>query len=328
LRDTRRVLSAGKLQRSRLRVTFPQASDPMPRILCAGIAVLDEVFRVRTLPPPDGKVEASDFITIGGGCAANAAVAIVRLGGAVSLAAPLGGPEDTIGDRVIRGLEAQGVDCGPCVRVLGARTPVSAIFVDERGDRTIATYRDHRLNVVVPHDPGQLVAGVDGVLVDNRFAEFVEPLCSAAMARGIPVVIDADRPTVDSHPLFRIATHVIFSGECLRATARTDDLAAGLAHMAQFTGAFLAVTDGPRPVRWRDGSAPRETPAFAIEAIDTLGAGDVFHGAFTLALLEGRQIESALRFAAAAAGLKCTKFGGSMSAPSRRDVDALLAVAG
>jgi len=64
---------------------------------------------------------------------------------------------------------------------------------------------------------------------------------------------------------------------------------------------------------------------FAVEAIDTLGAGDVFHGAFTLALAEGRDVVAALRFAAAAAGLKCTRLGGSMAAPHRTEVDALLA---
>jgi sugar/nucleoside kinase (ribokinase family) len=62
----------------------------------------------------------------------------------------------------------------------------------------------------------------------------------------------------------------------------------------------------------------------AIETVDTLGAGDVFHGAFTLALVEGRAVEDAIRFAAAAAGLKCSRFGGSTAAPRRAEVDALL----
>jgi len=299
----------------------------MAHILCAGIAVLDEVFRVEAFPIPDTKVEASEFITIGGGCAANAAVAIVRLGGKVRFAAPLGGPagDDTIGDRVLEGLQREGVDCVGCVRTPGARTSVSAIFTDARGDRTIATYRDHRLNAVVPDDPDRLVAGMDAVLVDNRFADFVVPICRAGLARAIPVVLDADKPTDDRHPVFGAATHVIFSGECLRATARTDDLAAGLAHMGQFTDAFLAVTNGPNPVLWRDRGTIRETPAFAFEAVDTLGAGDVFHGAFTLALVEGLPVEGALRFAAAAAGLKCSRFGGSTAAPWRAEVDGLLA---
>jgi sulfofructose kinase len=299
----------------------------MPKILCAGIAVLDEVFRVKEFPIADSKVESSEFITIGGGCAANAAVAIARLSGAASLAAPLGGPagEDVIGDRVIDGLRRENVDCAGCVRVAGARTPVSAIFLNARGERTIATYRDSRLDGIVPADPQALVLGADAVLFDNRFPGFVAPICQAARRRGIPVVMDADKATTDSHPLFSIATHVIFSGECLRATARTDDLAAGLLHMARFTDAFLAVTNGPNPVLWHDGRTIREMPVFIIDAVDTLGAGDVFHGAFALALIEQQESQGAMRFAAAAAGLKCSQFGGSTAAPWRAEVEALLA---
>jgi sulfofructose kinase len=153
------------------------------------------------------------------------------------------------------------------------------------------------------------------------------PICRAAMARGIPVVIDADKAEDHRQPLFKAATHVIFSAQCLRAAARTDDLPLGLAQMGTLTDAFLAVTDGPRPVLWYDRSRAtiRETPVFAVKAVDTLGAGDVFHGAFALALVEGRGVEDALRFAAAAAGLKCSRFGGSAVAPRRAEVDALLA---
>jgi sugar/nucleoside kinase (ribokinase family) len=97
--------------------------------------------------------------------------------------------------------------------------------------------------------------------------------------------------------------------------------------MGKLIDAFLAVTDGSRPVLWCDPSHAtiRETPVFAVKAVDTLGAGDVFHGAFALALVEGRGVEEALRFAAAAAGLKCSRFGGGAVAPGRTEVDALLA---
>jgi sulfofructose kinase len=87
------------------------------------------------------------------------------------------------------------------------------------------------------------------------------------------------------------------------------------------------VTDGPRPIVWRDRKGIRRTPVFAVEAVDTLAAGDVFHGAFTLALVEGCAIEPAFRFAAAAAGIKCARFGGSAAAPWRAEVEALLAKA-
>jgi sulfofructose kinase len=297
----------------------------MANILCAGIAVLDEVFRVSAFPMPDTKVQASEFISIGGGNAANAAVAIARLGGKAYFAAPLG--VDAVGDRLVESLQREGVECVGCVRVPGARTPISGIFVDARGDRTIANYRDHRLNEATVDDPGLLVTAVDAVLADNRFPDFVLPICRAAMARGIPVVIDADKAEDHRQPLFKAATHVIFSAQCLRAAARTDDLPLGLAQMGTLTDAFLAVTNGPHPVLWYDRSRAtiRETPVFVIKAVDTLGAGDVFHGAFALALVEGRGVEDALRFAAAAAALKCSRFGGSAVAPQRAEVDALLA---
>ena len=204
-------------------------------------------------------------------------------------------------------------------------TALSAIFIDAHGDRMIVTHCDPRLAAATPADPASLVACADAVVADNRFPEFVRPICVAARARGLTVVLDADRPTQMSDELFRIATHVVFSSECLRATSGLDDLGAALAAMAARTPSFLAVTQGPRDVLWRDGAALRQSPVFAVEAIDTLGAGDVFHGAFTLALAEGRDVVAALQFAAAAAGLKCTRLGGSMAAPRRAEVDALLA---
>jgi len=117
----------------------------------------------------------------------------------------------------------------------------------------------------------------------------------------------------------------VFSGECLRLTTGLDDLSAGLQRMAARTSAFLAVSDGPAPVRYLDGGAVRMLPVFEVEAVDTLAAGDVFHAGIALALAEGRNAVAAMRFGAAAAGLKCTRFGGSMGAPTRDEVEAFLA---
>ncbi len=112
-----------------------------PRILCAGIIVLDEVFRVDEFPQPDGKVQAKGFFVVNGGCAANAALAIARLGGRAALAGPMGGPagDDDNGDRVLKALAREQVDCSFCQRVDGLSTALSAIFMNARGDRTIVT---------------------------------------------------------------------------------------------------------------------------------------------------------------------------------------------
>jgi sugar/nucleoside kinase (ribokinase family) len=189
----------------------------------------------------------------------------------------------------------------------------------------IVTYGDDRLAAATPSNPAHLVASADVVLADNRFPEFVRPICAAARERGLTVVLDADRPTEMSDDLFQIATHVVFSSECLRATTELDDLVAALTVIARTTSSFLAVTHGPHDVLWLEGTSLHKTPVFPVKAIDTLGAGDVFHGAFALALAEGRDLAAALRFAAAAAGLKCTRLGGSMAAPYRAEVEALLA---
>jgi sulfofructose kinase len=212
-----------------------------------------------------------------------------------------------------------------CVRLDGVTSALSAIFVNARGERTIATYRDHRLDAVTPRDADALAAGADAVLADNRFPNFSLPICRSALRRGIPVVLDADKPAQPDDPLFTACSHIVFSSEGLRATMRTDDLGAGLRQFGHTTNAFIAVTNGAAPVLWRDETdAIRELPVLRVSAVDTLAAGDVFHGAFALALIEGRAAEDALRFAAVAASLKCMRFGGSAAAPMRRDVDAML----
>src|SRR6516225_800504 len=274
------------------------SADRAPRILCAGIIVLDEVFRVDEFPQPDGKVQARGFFVVNGGCAANAAVAIARLGGRAFLAGPMGGPagQDDNGDRVLKALTREKVDCAACQRIGGFATALSAIFMNARGDRTIVTYPD-----------------------------FVRPICEAARRRNLPVILDGDRPTSEDDPLFRIASHVVFSWECLRETTGVADLGEGLLRIAAKSNAFLAVSNGPDDIVYLDRGKLRCLAVFKINAVDTLGAGDAFHGGFVLALAEGRNEVEAMRFGAAVAGIKCTRIGGSTGAPMRPEVEAFLA---
>ncbi len=301
-----------------------------PRVLCAGIIVLDEVFRVDEFPKPDGKVTANGYFVVNGGCAANAAVAIARLGGKVALAGPLGGPQgtDDNGDRVLAALQREHIDCTACQRVPGYATALSAIFIDGRGDRMIVTYRDERIAAVKPADPDALVAKADILLADNRYPAFVEPICLAARRRGIPVVVDGDRPTREDDPLFAMATHLIFSSECLRETTGVSDLTAGLLRIAKRTDAFLAVSNGPDAIVFLQAGKPARLPVFKIDAVDTLAAGDAFHGGFVLALAEGKNEIEAMRFGSAVAGIKCSRLGGGAGMPTRDEVEAFWAKLG
>jgi sulfofructose kinase len=298
-----------------------------PRVLCAGIIVLDEVFRVEEFPEPDSKVEAKGFFVVNGGCAANAAVAIARLGGRAALAGPMGGPagQDSNGDRVLQAFAREKLDTTHCQRIDGFSTALSAIFVDGKGDRTIVTYRDERIATAVPADADAIVAGADAVLVDNRFPIFVRPVCEAGRRRKIPVVLDGDKASVEDDPLFRICSHVVFSSECLRTTTGVTDLSEGLKRIARHSDAFLAVSNGPGDIVVLERGVLRTVPVFQIRAVDTLGAGDALHGGFVLGLAEGRNTDEALRFGSAVAGIKCSRIGGSAGAPTRAEVEAFLA---
>ena len=296
-------------------------------VVCTGIAVLDLVFRVASFPRPEVKTQASAFDTINGGNAANAAVAITHFGARASFAGPLGGPAgvDTVGDTFLALAAKENIDCSACPRVAGAPSSISAITIDERGERAIVNYRDDGLTAARAADPAALVADADAVIADNRFPEFVLDVCDAAMARKIPVVLDADEPRRDSNELLTRVSHVIFSAEGLRATAGTDHLGRALIDISKRTDAFLAVTDGANDVIWLDRGELRQVPAYAVKAVDTLGAGDTFHGIFTLMLAEGKTEREAMRFSAAAAALKCTRYGGILGAPTRAEVEAFLA---
>jgi sulfofructose kinase len=294
-------------------------------VLCAGIAVQDLLFRVERFPLPGRKTPAQDFVIVGGGCAANAAVAIARLGGHARYAGPLGGPAgaEPLSDRLIADLARAGVDTEGVVRVDGVTAPVSAIFIDAAGERMIATRRDPLLAAARVPAPEALVTDIAALLVDNRYPDFVLPLCQA-MRRG-PIVIDADRTTSIDDPLLAIATHVIFSEECLLGTTGMTELEPALRKAAAHIGAFLAVTNGANDILWMEALSLRRMPVFAVKATDTVAAGDVFHGAFALGLAEGQDERTAMRFAAAAAALKCQRFGGIGGAPRRSEVDGFLA---
>ena len=280
--------------------------------------------RVDKFPDAGTKVQASEFLITIGGQAGNAAVAIARLGGKVSFAGALGGRDDEIASRIVGNLEREGIDCSYAVRVAGASSAVSLIMIDPAGEKMIATRRDSGLREAVPADAKRAVAEIDAVLLDNRSADFVMPICQAAQVRGIPRVLDLDKAAALDDPLLAASTHVISSAEALTGSTGLGDLPAALQKLGAHYKGFLAVTNGPEGVYWLDGGKVRHMDAFKVKAIDTLGAGDTFHGAFTFRLIETGDLIESMRFGAAAAAIKCTRFGGLMGAPSRSEVEEFL----
>jgi sulfofructose kinase len=296
-----------------------------PRILCIGMPVRDLTFRVPSVPARGSKENAGHFDEIAGGNALNAAIAIVRLGGRATLCGPMGDAKETSSRYVFEQMAHEGVDTNHIVHMPGQVTPISAIMIDPTGERTIVTFRDPELWKVRLPKADALLDDCHAILAESRCAEFCTDLCAEAVRRGIPVIVDVDRAMSLREGLLTASTHLVFSSEPLQETAGIADDGEALRKVAKLTPSFLAGTRGPRGTIWLDeNGALQETPAFPVHTVDTLGAGDVFHGAFALAVTEGRELQQALRFASAAAALKCTRFGGAFAAPQRTEVEELL----
>lgn len=280
--------------------------------------------RVDAFPAPGAKVQASEFLITSGGQAGNAAVAVARLGATCSYIGALGDENDQVANTIARTFAREGIDVSRALRVPGARSSVSTILIDRTGEKMIATRRDTGLSSAVPDNPAAAVATIDAVLLDNRYVTLTLPICKAAQARGIPRVLDLDKPSPSSDPLVMGSTHVISSAEAMRESTGLKDYGAALRKFGEVYKGFLAVTNGPEGVYWLDKGEVRHMDAFKVEAVDTLGAGDTFHGAFTVRLVETNDPVESMRFAAAAAALKCLRFGGLTGAPTRAEVDDFL----
>ena len=301
-----------------------------PRLVCVGMATIDHVFRLTAIPREPTKVRAKEYVRISGGMAANAAVAIARLGGAVEYWGPVG--RDANGEDILAELAAERVGTGGVVRVPQA-SAVSAIMVDRAGERLVCGYSDPAAFDVDAELPLAQLAGFDAVHVDCRWWKAGRTVLAAARGLGKRAVFDADlAPAEALEALAPLASHAIFSERGLASVAAGDTPEAQLTDFADrhgpapgSEGVLYGVTLGPRGYVWLSGGRLWRLGVPEVEVIDTLGAGDVFHGAYAYALACGMDEAACARFASATAALKCTRFGGRSGTPSHAEVDALLA---
>ena len=266
--------------------------------------------RVERFPAPGGKVSATDFVITSGGQAGNAAVAMARLGAKITYIGALGDENDDVANTIIKTFAKENIDVSRALRVPGAKSSASLIMIDASGEKMIATRRNQGLSEAVPADPEGAVADADAVMLDNRYSNISLPICRSAKARGLPRVLDFDKPTPPADPLLQCCSHVICSADAIREATGVSELPAALRKLGQSFSEFLAVTNGPEGVYWLDDGEVRHMDAFKDDAVDTLGAGDTFHGAFAVRFVETHDVVESMRFAAAAAAIKCTRFGG------------------
>ncbi len=287
------------------------------RVICLGLSALDHIWRVDELFAGGGeKIRGTEHRTVGGGMAANAAVAVARLGGIAEFWGR--GGQDAAGEEMRSAMAEQGVDVGQFRLFAGGRSSVSAVIVDRSGERQIVNFRG-AYREEATWLPLETVATAASVLADPRWVTGARALFEAARQREVPTILDADMAEPDIfEALLPLTDHAIFSEPSLSRYTHQDG-ERGLEVVAAHGCRVAGVTQGARGVMWRIDGRTYERPADQIEVVDTSGAGDVFHGAYALAVGAGLAVPDCMAFASAAAALKCTRLGGRDGIPTLQE---------
>ncbi len=273
-------------------------------ILCIGRATFDLGYACPSYPVEDGKLSATHFWAGAGGSALNGAITARALGSKVQLFTLLGA--GSFADSVRAELQRFDVPARDFARSGAQVLPVSSIIVvPEGGTRTI-----------IDQQPEQVLDGklpalscVDGVSVlycDGFLPEVAVPLAAAARERGIPVVLDGGSWKAWTADLIAHVDHAVVSERFHPPQQGEADI---LDAVHALGPSMAAITRGPGPIHWSDGKRRGEIAPPKVDAIDTLGAGDIFHGAYCHFLSAGEGVRDALAHAAEVAAQSCRYYG-------------------
>ena len=293
------------------------------KIVGVGLANLDLLGVLPAFPDKNSKNRVDQVSIQGGGPAATAIAAAAALGARTALVGAIG--DDDFGRAICRGLEDLGVDVRGLVRVPGARSPFSFVAVD-RGDASRTVF--HAPGSAPPLDPATIDSGVldgaDVLVIDAR--QPAAQLLAARRARqqATTVLLDAERLDDATRSLLPVTDVCIASAQLGRELG--PDPVAALAALAALGPTTVVVTRGEEGSIGRRGDGPViRQPAFPVDAVDTTGCGDVYHGAFAVGLARRLDLAGCMELASAAAALKCRALGGRAGLPSAGELDAFLA---
>jgi sugar/nucleoside kinase (ribokinase family) len=292
-------------------------------VVGVGQSSLDRVCLLDAPPPLGGKAALLDSHDSPGGQIATAMLACARLGLRAAYLGTVG--DDSAAERVLAPLAREGVDLRGVKRVTGAPTRSATVLVDAASaERTILGYRDPRLALAPADLETGLIERAACLHVDAVDAEASAFAADVARRAGVPVVLDADSPGPGLEKLLAKVDFPIVSRGLAEAMGGRGGLRAALAELCALGARLAVVTLGEYGALARFGDRLIESPAFRVEARDTTGAGDVFHAAFVLGLLEGLACEPILRTANAAAAMSCRALGAQGGLPTRSELEAFL----
>ena len=289
-----------------------------PMIVGVGHSCLDRLCTVETYPPEDSSTHITSISVQGGGAVATALAASARLGTPSAMLGYLGA--DGTGREIRELLDSDGVDTRYIRDIPGGRSSVSYVMVNPaKSTRTKFPYPDDLPPI---QWDGELTAALRGAKVLHLDGTQYENALSAAKlakAAGVTVSLDGCSVRAGSEKcaaLAAMADILIMNAKYPTQVTGRADYGEALLEMAGWGPKIVIGTQGARGCLAVMGGQLRRFPAFSVEAVDTTGAGDVFHGAFLAGYLRGMDLEENIRFASAVSAIKCTQIGGRAGIPT------------
>ena len=298
-------------------------------VIGVGHCCQDSICVVEDYPPEDGSTHILSIDdSQGGGAVATALAAAARLGVSCAMMAHLG--DDAIGDQIKSGFERCGVDTSLIRRIPGGRSSSSMVMVHpENGSRTKFPFRDALPPLDFDRAQRGALSRAKVVHLDGTRYENAVKAAEIARDAGVTVSLDGCSRQKDNALNLRLAALadiLIMNAVYPFAVSGRTDREEALKFMAGLgEKKVVMMTAGSQGSYALIDGRMEHFPAFSVRAVDTTGAGDVFHGAFLARWLESRDIRQCIRFASAVSALKCLKPGGRIGIPTRQEAEAFLA---
>ncbi|AZV07938.1 MULTISPECIES: ribokinase [Enterobacter] len=294
----------------------------------------DHILNLESFPAPGETVTGNQYQVAFGGKGANQAVAAGRSGANIAFIACTG--DDDTGERVRKQLASDNIDIAPVSVVAEESTGVALIFVNAEGENVIGIHAGANAALTTERVEAQraIIAGAEALLMQLESpVESVLAAAKIAHENHTTVVLNPAPARVLSDELLALVDIITPNEtEAEKLTGirvENDDDAARAARALHDKGiGTVIITLGSRGVWASVNGEGRRVPGFKVKAIDTIAAGDTFNGALVTALLEGKKMDDAIRFAHAAAAIAVTRKGAQPSVPWRKEIDEFLSQQG
>ena len=288
------------------------------RVFGLGQCSLDYIGRVKAYPPPDVKCEFSDMVIQGGGPVATALVALSRWGVSCAFAGVIG--DDSFGSMIRASLVKEGVDIGGVIVRRGFDSQFAFIVAEPGiGRRTIFWRRPTGVPPTSQEIDETAIRKAQVFHTDGLFPEASLAGAKIAKEAGVRVVVDAGSLRDGMIELARLSDYFIASQPFADAFAGANNAVEACYKLSALGPRVVGVTLGPEGYVALAGRKVIKRPAYAVEAVDTTGCGDVFHAGFIYGLIQDWEVEKSLDFAAWAAAMVSLKLGGRAGIPSLAD---------